>query len=131
MKKKIILALVLAAAGSSFLFCDGTPSILAPHPAVPAANEKAKEKPVPAKSAALQVKGEILKVHPADKAKGTAEWIVVLSGKKRVRITVGAGSTIEDAKGTKIKPSALKAGETVCVSYRHKGKSNTALTIRT
>jgi hypothetical protein len=127
-KKKFALTLILAAAGSAFLFGAGTPSILAPHPAAPLA--KAKAKPLPAAAAPLQLRGKILMVHPADKDKGTAEWIVLRSGKRRVSINVGASASFVDAHGAKVKPRILKAGEIVRVSYRHKGKSNTALTIR-
>ena len=130
MIKKLALTSILAAAGCAFLFGAGTSPLLAPHPAAPLTKENAQTKSLPPKAALLQVQGKILKVHPADRSKGAAEWIVVLSGKKRVSITVLASAVVEDAKGARVKPSALKAGETVRVSYRHRGKSNTAQTIR-
>ncbi len=140
MKKKPILAFLLTAAGSAFLFGAGTPSILSPQPPAPAlaAPLPAKASRVAAKSPAskgakaetFEVRGKILKVYPADKAKKTAEWIVVLVGKKRLGVVVYAGTSIKDGKGARLAPAMLKAGESVDLSYRQKGKARTALSIR-
>jgi hypothetical protein len=134
MKKKFALALVLAAAGGAFLFGAGSSSILSPKPPAPQPQAQspasAHAKVAPRKDGLLQVRGRILKVYPADKARKTAEWIVILAGKRRVSILVYGSAGITDRKGASLKPAFLKAGEIVSVSYRHNGKRNTALTIR-
>jgi hypothetical protein len=133
MKKKVGLTLVLAAAGGVFLFGAGSPSILSPQPPVPQMRARsaaqAQAKGAPKTGALLQIRGKILKVYPAPKTKKTAEWIVLLAGKKRVSILVVGGTVIRDEKGATLRPTLLKAGEIVSVSYKHKGKRNTALKI--
>jgi hypothetical protein len=133
MKKKLVIALVLAAAGGAFLFGAGSSSILSPKPPAPRplaqGPASAHAKGAPRMRALLQIRGKILKVYPSNKKK-TAEWIVILAGKRRVSILVYGSAVITDRKGASLKPTFLKAGEIVSVSYRHNGKRNTALTIR-
>jgi hypothetical protein len=136
MKKKLALAFILALAGSAFLFAAGTSAILSPRPAVPAAKSAVPtaRSAVPAArhvpAEVLQVRGKIVKIYPADPAKKTAERIVLLAGKRRISVIVYGNASIRDAKGSKLKPALLKAGETVSLSYRQRGKSKTALSIR-
>jgi hypothetical protein len=140
MKKKLALAFLLAAAGGAFLFGAGSPSILSPQPPAPAvaapppakASRVAAKPPASkgAKAETYEVRGRIIKVYPADKARKTAEWIVVLVGKKRLSVVVYAGTSIKDGKGARLGPATLKAGESVDLSYRQKGKARTALSIR-
>jgi hypothetical protein len=127
MKKKLALAIMLSAAGSAFIFGAGAPSILSPRPPAPAARARA-ERPVAGE--VLEVRGKIIKVVAADKARKRAEWIVLLVGKRRLSVVVYEGTSIRDGKGSRIKVSLLKAGETVDLSYRQKGKARTALAIR-
>ena len=138
--KKLALALIVSAAGCASLFGAGSSSILSPRPpaekaappakapALGAAKAPAAKKPVGGE--VLEARGKILKVYAADKAKKRAGWIVVLVGKKRLSVVVYAGTPITDGKGSRIKSSLLKAGETVDLSYREKGKARTALAIR-
>jgi hypothetical protein len=143
MKKKLALAFLLAAAGGAFLFGAGASSLLSPQPPAAtapaqrlspsatkahAARVPAAKKPVVGE--VLEVRGKILKVYAADKARKRAEWIVVLAGKKRLSVVVYEGTSIRDGKGSRIEPSLLRAGETVTLRYREKGKARTALDIR-
>jgi len=140
MKKKLALALILSAAGGALLFGAGSSPLLSPQPPAEKAAPPAKRlSPSATKASAdkkpiggevLEVRGKILKVYPADKKRGTAEWIVLLVGKKRLSVVVYGDTSIRDGKGTRIKPAFLKAGETVDLSYRQRGKARTALSIR-
>jgi hypothetical protein len=136
MKKMLALVLMLAAAGGALLFGAGSSSLLSPKPpaietGAPSPAQKAdKRLSRPDSGAILQARGRILKVHPADRARKTAEWIVLLVGKKRLSVVVYDSASIRDGKGTRLNPALLKAGETVSLSYRQKGNNRTALAIR-
>jgi hypothetical protein len=139
MKKKLALALLLAAAGGAFLFGAGAPSILSPQPPAPSAGTQATKRASSAPNAAaprrdsgevLKARGKIVKVYLADKKKKTAEWIVLLVGKRRLSVVVFGSTPITDGKGSRLRPILLKAGETVDLSYRQSGKTRTALAIR-
>ncbi len=126
MKRKMGLCLLFMAAGGMFLFGSSTPQILYPRRA-----KAPQTAPAPTTTRGLvEVSGQILSVHPANKAKRTQEWIVLLVGKKRMSITVGAKATILNNRGLAAKPGILKPGETVSVSYRAKGKAYIAVVIR-
>ena len=136
MKKKLALVLMLAAAGGALLFGAGSSSLLSPKPpaietGTRSSAQKADKRPSrPASGSVLQARGRILQVHPADRARKTAEWIVLLVGKKRLSVVVYDSASIRDGKGTRLNPALLKAGETISLSYRQKGGTRTALAIR-
>jgi hypothetical protein len=138
MKKKLILTFVLsAAAGSALLLGAETPVILNPKPPAAQAGAqggtvepKARRGPRLAPGNVLQVRGKIVKVYPADAARKRAGWIVLLVGGKRLSVVVSDSATVKDGKGARLSPGLLKAGETVSMSYRQRGKTRTALRIR-
>jgi hypothetical protein len=132
MDKKLVLTIALASAGAALLFGAGSSDILKPHPAVPQAAAEPKAQPSARdEGAILRARGKILAVHAADRAKKRAGWIVLRVAGKKLGVVVYAGTPIKGASGGKLRPTSLRVGETVDLSYRQGSGGAVALSIRT
>jgi hypothetical protein len=122
--KKLLIAFVAIAFASAVAFAE-----TATAPAATAAAPSATAAAAPV-AAPVALSGSIVKVIPANKAKATAEQIVVKGADgKEIALDLDKASTLKSAAGKAIVAKSLKAGEKVSVTYTAGDKANLLVTL--